>query len=363
MKRAQTIILPAFEPDRRMLDTVIELQTRGFEQIVVVDDGSGAGYGAIFTSARTLGAVVAVHPQNRGKGAAIRTGIETAREHFGIESGFITVDADGQHRAADVERVADAMDEHPNCLILGTRDFSGDHVPWKSRWGNRIASILFRIFNGKSCPDTQTGLRGIPSNLTILALSEDGDRYDYEMNFLTDASAEAPMRFVPIATIYENENASSHFRPFLDSLLIYGRPLRFVMSSGSGAACDYLLFYLFTLLIALPHAQMILVSTMLARFASGFVNFEMNRHFSFQSRGNVRLQAGKYFVLFVAQMMASAAGVTVLPYAIPAIAAKLIVDTGLFFLSYVIQKRWIFGKGKGTVYEKKKTSLPVGNPV
>ena len=96
-----------------------------------------------------------------------------------------------------------------------------------------ITSTLFKFGTGIACSDTQTGLRGIPPRLVPLALSTEGDRYEYEMNFLVEAVKTAPLVMIPIETVYENGNAGSHFRPVRDSLLIYRDPL---IRLGTGMA-------------------------------------------------------------------------------------------------------------------------------
>ena len=159
------------------------------------------------------------------EGAAIKTGIEKAVREFGSGIGIITADADGQHLPQDIIRISDALTSYRDHLILGVRDFSGENVPFRCAFGNMITSTLFKFGTGIACSDTQTGLRGIPPRLVPLALSTEGDRYEYEMNFLVEAVKTAPLVMIPIETVYENGNAGSHFRPVRDSLLIYRDPL------------------------------------------------------------------------------------------------------------------------------------------
>lgn len=387
----QVIIIPALNPDEKMLRLVRDLRAYGFERIITVDDGSEAAYRQLFEAAHTLGCVVIRHEQNRGKGAALRTAMRTSQQLYG-EVSFITVDADGQHLPEDILRVAEAMELHPASLVLGTRDFSGDHVPKKSLLGNRITAKVFRLTTGIDCPDTQTGLRGIPSCLTDLACETTGNRYEYEMNFLMDASQRVPFVSVPITTVYEDGNKCSHFRPVRDSILVYKRPLRFVASSLTGAVCDVLLFalllYFFTgrwnvsagqtlpgggivtqgaagvsgLRQYVYGAHVILFATIAARIGSGIVNFLMNKYWSFESRASGRKELLRYGILFAAQMFASAGLAMLLSLIIPSVAGKMIADTSLFFISYVIQQRWVFsgrrpGIGNGNRRENKSREI------
>ena len=211
------VCIPAYKPDHRLLDLVEALENVGLIRIVLADDGSGSEYTPVFAHV----------------GAALRTGIEMAVHQFGRNINVFTADADGQHLAQDIVRIADAMDTYPDHLVLGVRDFDKENVPPKSRMGNRITSAFFRAATGVSCNDTQTGLRGIPASLIPLALRCKGDRYDYEMNFLTEAVKSAPLLMIPIETVYEDGNKGSHFRPVRDSFLIYREPLK---KAGIGLA-------------------------------------------------------------------------------------------------------------------------------
>lgn len=337
------VLVPALNPDEKLVWLVQGLKEEGFARIVVVDDGSDMACGGIFGKIQEMGCLLAHHESNLGKGTAIKTALRTLTAECGHLKGYITADADGQHLPEDIRKIAGAMEEHPDSLILGVRDFGKAQVPLKSMLGNRITSVFFRLTSGITCPDTQTGLRGIPGNLLELALAEEGTRYDYEMNFLMDAVRMAPVEYVPIATVYEEGNRKSHFRPMADSCLIYSRFLRFAAASLSGAAVDYLLFYGLTLLLALPQAQMIFMATGLARIGSGIVNYLMNRYWSFHSRMPVGEEVIRYFVLFFGQMIASAGLVSLIALAsVPALAAKIVVDTALFFVSFRIQKNWVF---------------------
>ena len=227
------VCIPAYKPDHRLLDLVEALENVGLIRIVLADDGSGSEYTPVFCRAEEMGCTIVHHAHNMGKGAALRTGIEKAVHQFGKDINVITADADGQHLAQDIVRIADAMDTYPDHLVLGVRDFDKENVPPKSRMGNRITSAFFRAATGVSCNDTQTGLRGIPASLIPLALRCKGDRYDYEMNFLTEAVKSAPLLMIPVETVYEDGNKGSHFRPVRDSFLIYREPLK---KAGIGLA-------------------------------------------------------------------------------------------------------------------------------
>ncbi|MCD8082701.1 MAG: bifunctional glycosyltransferase family 2/GtrA family protein [Clostridiales bacterium] len=338
------IVIPALNPDEKLTVLLHELRALGFSNIIVVDDGSREVSRPVFGEASRCGCMVARHEKNLGKGAALKTGFRTAVEHFGEGNRYITADADGQHLPEDILAVAQALKAHPGMLVLGTRNFKGAHVPWKSRFGNRITSFFFRLTNRIACEDTQTGLRGIPSCLEKLALAEEGEKYEYEMNFLMDAAGAVPFYPVSIQTVYQDGNRGSHFRPVADSARVYGRLLRHIAASLAGAVVDYALFYPFVLLLPFPHIQKIFLATVLARICSGMVNYLLARFWTFRSQKRIGREAARYGCLFVAQMGISAGMVSLLSLLLWPVVAKIIIDSILFFVSFMIQKDWVFRK-------------------
>ncbi len=155
--RLPVVLIPAYEPDRRLLELVTALlRDAPLLEVVIVDDGSGPAYDGFFERARHLGCTVLQHPANRGKGAALRTGFaHIAGDHPGRS--VVCADCDGQHRPADILRVAEHLDRHPAAaMALGTRAFTGP-VPARSRIGNHLTRVAFLMATGSSLRDTQTG--------------------------------------------------------------------------------------------------------------------------------------------------------------------------------------------------------------
>ena len=211
------VLIPAYQPDESLVTLVEELRAR-FVHVVVVDDGSTVGAEA-FASVRPRVDALLAHERNRGKGAALRTGFAWIRENLPHVKGVVTADADGQHKVADICRVAAEVPSWQGGLVLGVRRFVG-RVPLRSRFGNFWARVFFWILTGLPVSDTQTGLRGIPHDLLGRMLEIAGDRYEYEMRMLVDARKHARRpKQIPIETVYLPGNKSSHFRPLRDSFL------------------------------------------------------------------------------------------------------------------------------------------------
>jgi glycosyltransferase involved in cell wall biosynthesis len=181
------ILIPAFEPGPRLVELVGSLLERDADiEVLLVDDGSGPEFDAVFAAASRAGAHAVHHPRNLGKGAALKTGIREVLERWPDED-VITADADGQHTAQDIVRVADELRADAargrSALILGCRDFRGT-VPVRSRFGNAVSRGLFRIAAGWPASDTQTGLRGIPAALLPWLREVPGERFEYETEML-----------------------------------------------------------------------------------------------------------------------------------------------------------------------------------
>lgn len=338
------IIIPALNPDEKIIHLAKNLKKEGFE-LVVINDGSAEEYKGIFDRLKSdYNCHVCTHEHNEGKGTAIKTGIKYAYDNYRDISGYVTADADGQHAVCDIIKVSDALINNPESFILGTRNFSEKNIPVRSRFGNRMTSLVFLLSTGKRCDDTQTGLRGIPAVYTDLCLNIPGKRYEYEMNLLMEvANNKIDVKDVPISVIYTDNNSSSHFNTVRDSILIYLNIIKYSISSVLSAAADLSLFALLTHLAFGTTSTGIFFATVIARVTSGNINFMLNKYWVFQSRNYFGKELGKYISLFCIQMLSSWALVSLFSKtSIPILLVKIFVDTILFFISYFIQKKYIF---------------------
>ncbi|WP_317855299.1 glycosyltransferase [Chakrabartyella piscis] len=285
------IVIPSLEPDNELISYIGQLVDCGFTSIVVINDGSDDTYNAIFAGVGEYKeCTVLVHKENRGKGAALKTGFAYIREHIPNCSGIITVDSDGQHAIEDVCHIAEALLQHPKTLVLGSRDFSLPHIPPKSKVGNSISSVLFLFLFGKWFGDTQTGLRGFDVSLLGKMQSIKGERFEYEMEVLAVCATEKiPIKTITICTIYEGNNEGTHYRPIQDSIriakVLLGSIGRYSLSSGISTIADigiawFLLDYL-TPRIPTDHLLRIGISVVVARFISMGINYTLNRNYVF----------------------------------------------------------------------------------
>gem|GEM_PF-64648 len=358
------VIVPVYCPDEKLLGVIEGVHEAGFGHIFVVDDGSYMGaksteqkaeFENIFS--RLPGYVdLTRHVVNKGKGAALKTAIarieavmkqERERGDFTEIKGIVTVDADGQHLTEDIVNVSNMLIERPNDLILGSRAFDQD-VPLKSQMGNTITRGVFALASGVKIRDTQTGLRAFSVNLIPFMKAVEGERYEYEMNMLFDAAhKKIGMKEVTIKTVYLDGNKTSHFHVLRDSALVYKNILKFSASSLIAFVIDFVMLFVFKAIFgnfALAAETTLLMAVVSARLVSSFSNYMINKKLVFGERTRNNNTLIKYYLL--------ASGILILNYLIlevlsirlgmPLGIAKLIAEVTLFFVSYTVQKRFIF---------------------
>jgi glycosyltransferase involved in cell wall biosynthesis len=335
------VLVPAYEPDTKLHGLVASLRTaRPGDRVVIVDDGSGPKYHHVFAGATEFGAEVITHERNRGKGAALKTGFAHITAHY-PGADVVCADCDGQHTAPDIGRVAAALRHSPHAMVLGVRDFAG-RVPAKSRLGNGLTRLLFTSATGSRLRDTQTGLRGYPASTLPWLCSVPGDRFEYELAVLLAATAAGyAIVEVPTSTIYLEGNASSHFRPIIDSARVYAPLIRFGASSIFAFFLDAIALFG---LVALT--DNLFFAVVVARGLSAAVNFATNRRHVFRAHGHTsfRSAAVRYGLLALIVLLCNYGlmRILIIDLGVSIVIAKLVTELGLFTFSYQAQRRWIF---------------------
>lgn len=346
------IIIPCLQPDEKFLKLLQNLrqgQSAPFT-ILVVDDGSGEAYAPVFERAKTeYGCTVLTHAVNLGKGRALKTAFNYMLTVLPGCSGAVTVDADGQHAVEDVFACVQALGQAPKSLVLGSRNFDGRGIPFHNRAGNKITRMALKFATGISVRDTQTGLRGIPAHFMKALMNVPGERFEFEMNMLLETKeAGVEILQIPMRAIYIEQNRTSHFRPLKDSIKIYRTFFKYILFSLSSFVIDISLFALFAALLkpASP-AYYIAGATVLARVSSSLFNFLCNQRFVFgQNKG--RYAIVKYYLLAAVQVALSSLLVTLATNAAGGaeVPIKTIVDVLLFFISFYVQRSWVFAAEK-----------------
>jgi putative flippase GtrA len=243
------------------------------------------------------------------------------------------------------------MEANPSKLILGVRDFDGDSVPNKSKFGNKLTRFVCKALCGVKVSDTQTGLRGIPVDFMRDLLECPGERFEFETRMLVQTKDRYEIVEVEIETIYDSkENHSTHFDPLKDSIRIYkifgAMFIRFLISSLSSSALDLWLFYMFCSALRGMNMELyVAIATVTARIISAIYNYLINYRVVFRSNAKHGRTAVRYFALAVVQMLCSAGIVTCLVGTLNVqteLVVKIPVDVLLFFVSYMIQREFVY---------------------
>jgi glycosyltransferase involved in cell wall biosynthesis len=219
------VIVPSFQA-RSTLSSVVDDLLVGIpgltrQDLFVVDDGSTDGTAEV---ARARGVRLASHTRNRGKGAALRTGLAEAAQ-LGYQVA-LTVDADGQHPVHAARLVLEASLD-PNDLVLGVRDLALAGAPRANQLSNRFSNLVLSGFARKTLTDTQCGLRRYPI-AAVLALGCRAEGYAFEAEVLLRAvAAGIHVTHVPIDVLYPPEHERvTHFDSVRDPARIVVAVLR-----------------------------------------------------------------------------------------------------------------------------------------
>lgn len=339
-----TVLIPAFEPDERLIKLVQQLIDKCGYYIVVVDDGSGPDFSNIFARIEDMGCTVLTHVTNLGKGCALKTGFDYIHNKTGETTGVVTADADGQHLVADIIRIANVIPLSQNKIVLGVRKFVGK-VPLRSIVGNVITRAAFACVNGEKIKDTQTGLRGFPVALLPWLICLEGKRFEYEMNMLLEVKPSGyQFTQIDIVTVYIAGNKSSHFRIIRDSARVYVPFLKFCLSGISCAFIDYFLLFFLQWI-----TDNLLISVVGARLVSSGFNFIFNRSFVFgydEKNSKSRSEMIRYYILvgilllfnyLLLRLLSQDLGVNLF-------LSKVLTELTLFCLSYTAQHMFVFKK-------------------
>lgn len=349
------VLIPSLNPDNKLITYVNELYKNGLKQIIIINDGSAKEYDKYYDAIKDK-CTLLKHNLNKGKGAALKTGFDYYLKNYKDAVGVITADSDGQHTVKDTISLAKTLINNPHSFIIGTRNFNNPNVPSRSKFGNKITSVIFKLLYGKKITDTQTGLRAIPNAFIEKIICLSGNKFEYEINVLVEATKiNIDIKEVTIETIYIEQNKSSHFNPIKDSFKIYKvmfMPfLKFLISGLLSALIDIMLFTLFIYIFknTVNIESYILLSTTCARIVSSLFNYLVNKNIVFNNNKSF-ITIIKYYLLVIIQMLTSALCVTILfkLTSMNETICKIIIDAILFFISYHIQRLIVF-KGDNNV--------------
>lgn len=332
------VVIPAYNPDEKLIKTIREIKAFDIAEIIVVNDGSSKKSDIIFEKIKNE-VTILTHTKNTGKGAAIKTALKYIKQN-NIKGKILIMDADGQHKIQDGIKLLNTLNLNERELVLGVRNFK-EKIPLRSKIGNIITKYSFKLFSGKWIKDTQTGLRAFGTNLIDELINIEGNRYEYETNMLIQCiKNNVQIKEVDIETIYIDKNSSSHFRAVADSIRIYSTLILFAGSSFLSFLTDYVSF-----LVIFSLCKNLVVSNITARIISGSFNFYLNSRVVFKQNTIKIKQILQYVFLATIIIILNTQILSFINENLQNIAiAKIITEIILFIVNYIIQKLIVFRK-------------------
>lgn len=298
MVHASTILIPAFQPDEALLGVIRGIVSKiDNPDILIVNDGSTSNVSEqVFQLASSMRGVEVVHfSENRGKGAALKSGLDLIDQRMRKPNRVVTADADGQHLPADIVKIA-LWDKDNKSLVIGQREF-GKGVPVRSRIGNLVTKKIFNFFLRVAISDTQSGLRSIPVSEIPSILEFNSNGYEFEFQVLGYFAKKRQIHKEVISTVYEPGNPTSHFRPLIDSTKIYFIFLRHISAVPLIALLEYCLFS-FLILLNLK----VLWALTISRGLATVLYFVSARSYVFKASTDLPMQAAKFIMLVAANI-------------------------------------------------------------
>jgi glycosyltransferase involved in cell wall biosynthesis len=227
--------IPCFNEERFIGSVALRAKV-SVDLVMVIDDGSSDGTAAV---AELAGAKVVRHESNKGKGAAVSTAFELAREMRC--SALVLLDGDGQHDPADIPRLLKPVLAGDADMVVGSRFLHAtSNTPGYRVWGQKLLTLLTNLGSQAKLTDSQSGFRAFsPKAIRALSFAEEGLSVESEMQFLAK-DANLRLAEIPISVAYHDKAKRSpvgHGIGVLNSIFgLVSRRLPLVFFGVPGAA-------------------------------------------------------------------------------------------------------------------------------
>lgn len=206
------VLIPTYN-NALTLGQVVQDVLRYTQHVIVVNDGSTDATTQVLDQYPIIQRVE--YNPNRGKGMALRRGFR-----YALQQGYqyvITIDADGQHFAADLQLFMEKLQTEKEAIIIGARNLQQENMPGKNSFANRFSNFWFYVETGLKAPDTQSGYRLYPLFL-MERMRFWSTKYEFEVEVLVRSAWKGiKINWVPVKVYYPPPGERvTHFRPFRD---------------------------------------------------------------------------------------------------------------------------------------------------
>ncbi|OIP60329.1 MAG: glycosyltransferase family 2 protein [Candidatus Moranbacteria bacterium CG_4_10_14_3_um_filter_45_9] len=181
MPQTTWIVIPAYNEGTIIQSVIAEIRDAGYENIIVVDDGSTDD---TYEKAKSISSITVLqHKINRGKGAATKTGIEASK--LLNADIIVTLDGDGQHNPTDIAHLIEPIQKNHCDVVLGTRLKNPIGMPWYKILANHIGNAITWYFYGLWVSDSQSGFRAYSRHASEV-INTKTDRYEYDSEVIRE---------------------------------------------------------------------------------------------------------------------------------------------------------------------------------
>lgn len=215
------ILIPSFNEGKRICDVIKKCFVYN-QDIIIVDDGSTDNTVEVlkeFETQKNKKITIITHPANKGKGEALKTGFDfVVNNNY---SGVITIDADDQHDAREINDFLNEVDKNDPDLIVGSRFSNTKGMPFIRRFVNYFTSWIISNIAGKKIEDVQSGYRFIKTKV-LKNIKLETKNFDTEPEILIKAGwFNYKITNIPIKTIYHLDEFKSHVNPVKDTVKFF----------------------------------------------------------------------------------------------------------------------------------------------
>ena len=292
------VVIPAYQPDDRLVDLVNELREKTAYPILVVDDGSSSDRAPVFEAVGRICTVLR-HPLHMGRGRAVKTALSYAVSAYPQEPGVVVADASGSFNVSHILEVSDTLRVHPDSLVIGARRYR-DKGPLRGRLNDTLFRYVFAFASGAKLRDPRSGLRAFSLRRIPELLDCPGEGAEYDVSVLLGClQNHVPVLEVPLETARPDRQTDG--RSLRQFIRVYSALFQYTGVAVLSFLVDYFLFRLFYRVLsgvdfsALVGISAVRICNVIARMLSSTLNFTLNRQLVFKDKGNLLASALKYY--------------------------------------------------------------------